>query len=138
MLTAALAGAAFCAGAQSSEILIADFEGETYGEWKTEGTAFGTAPARGTLPGQQKVEWFKGRGLVNSFLGGDGATGTLTSPPFKIERPFIALLRHRTGRGRTELVGAAGCRCVAGQDSHPAGRQAAWGIEGRFERPAGG
>jgi fructan beta-fructosidase len=68
-----------------SDILIADFEGENYGDWKVTGEAFGKGPARGTLPGQMVVDGFKGKGLVNSFLGGDGATGTLTSPLFKIE-----------------------------------------------------
>ena len=36
------------------DILIADFEGETYGDWKVEGEAFGKAPAKGTLPRQQR------------------------------------------------------------------------------------
>lgn len=70
-------------------IVIADFEAETYGEWKVEGDAFGKGPARGTLPGQMKVDGFLGKGLVNSYNGGDKATGTLTSPVFKIERKFI-------------------------------------------------
>src|SRR5262249_53264638 len=33
----------------ADDVLIADFEGETYKDWKTTGTAFGTGPARGTL-----------------------------------------------------------------------------------------
>ena len=78
--------------AQRPDIVFADFEGETYGDWKTTGTAFGKGPARGTLPGQMPVSGFRGKGLVNSFLGGDGPTGTLTSPEFKIERRYIAFL----------------------------------------------
>jgi fructan beta-fructosidase len=70
-------------------IVIADFEGPDYGNWKTTGTAFGTGPAHGKLNGQMPVEGYQGQGLVNSFLGGDNATGTLTSPTFKIERKFI-------------------------------------------------
>ncbi len=69
--------------------VIADFEGDTYGDWKVEGTAFGTGPAKGTLPGQQQVTGFVGTRLVNSFLGGDDPMGRLTSPTFKIERSFI-------------------------------------------------
>ena len=80
-----LAGAA-------DDILIADFEGTDYGAWKTTGEAFGPGPARGTLPGQMQVDGFKGKGLVNSFYKGDGTTGTLTSPEFKIERKFISFL----------------------------------------------
>jgi sucrose-6-phosphate hydrolase SacC (GH32 family) len=78
--------------AQGGEKVIADFEGDTYGDWIAEGTAFGKGPARGTLKGQMKVEGFKGKGLVNSFSGGDGAVGTLTSPPFTIDHTFITFL----------------------------------------------
>ena len=38
------------------------------------------------------VDGYQGQGLVNSFRGGDNATGTLTSPGFKIERKFITFL----------------------------------------------
>lgn len=75
-----------------ADLVIADFDGESYGAWTVEGSAFGTAPARGALPGQMAVDGFLGKGLVNSFLGGDDSTGTLTSPPFRIERPFISFL----------------------------------------------
>jgi hypothetical protein len=40
------------AKAEDADIVLADFEGRDYGEWKTSGDAFGTGPARGTLPGQ--------------------------------------------------------------------------------------
>jgi non-lysosomal glucosylceramidase len=73
--------------------VFADFEGADYGDWQVEGEAFGKGPAPGTLPAQQKVTGFKGKGLVNSFLGGDdGMTGKLTSPEFTIERPYISFL----------------------------------------------
>jgi len=73
-------------------ILLADFEGKDYGEWKIEGEAFGKAPAHGTLANQQEVSGFRGKGLVNTFLGGDQPHGRLTSPSFKIERNFISFL----------------------------------------------
>jgi len=76
----------------TDDILVADFEGANYGQWKVTGEAFGSGPARGTLPGQMHVDGFKGKGLVNSFHKGDDATGTLTSPPFKVERKFISFL----------------------------------------------
>ena len=79
----------------ADNLLIADFEGPDYGQWKTTGEAFGTGPARGTLPGQMRVDGFKGKGLVSSFFGGDGSTGTLTSPEFKIERQFVTKLSDR-------------------------------------------
>ncbi len=78
--------------AKRADILIADFEGDTYKDWKTEGDAFGSGPAHGTLPGQMNVEGYQGKGYVNSFHGGDDSTGTLTSPEFKIERKFINFL----------------------------------------------
>jgi uncharacterized protein (DUF608 family) len=72
--------------------VFADFEGKDWGNWKVEGTAFGTSPAHGTLPNQQRVSGFRGKSLVNSFNGGDDATGKLTSPTFAIKRPYITFL----------------------------------------------
>jgi hypothetical protein len=77
--------------------MFADFEANDYGPWKATGTAFGDRPAPGTLPGQQVVSGFGGKGLVNTFRGGDQPTGTLTSPEFTIERPYIVF---RIGGGR--------------------------------------
>jgi beta-fructofuranosidase len=73
-------------------VLISDFAGDTYGDWQVTGDAFGTGPARGTLPGQQSVTGYLGKGLVNSFHHGDSSTGTLTSPSFTIERRYINFL----------------------------------------------
>lgn len=78
--------------AGGDDVLVADFEGKDYGAWTTTGTAFGTGPARSTLPNQMPVGGFLGKGLANSYLGGDAATGTLTSPPFKIERRYLNFL----------------------------------------------
>jgi len=73
-------------------VVFADFEGDDYGDWTVEGEAFGKAPARGTLPQQQEVSGFQGKGLVNTYLGGDAPHGKLTSPPFKIDRDFVNFL----------------------------------------------
>jgi len=75
-----------------ADILIADFEGKNYGKWKTEGAAFGSGPAQGTIGGQMVVSGFLGNGLVNSFLPNDRPTGRLTSPTFAIDRKFIRFL----------------------------------------------
>ena len=72
--------------------VLADFEGDDYGDWTVEGTAFGEGPAGGTLPRQQEVSGFQGRGLVNTFLDRDKSQGKLTSPLFRIERAFINFL----------------------------------------------
>ena len=79
-------------GPQSADVVIADFEQATYGAWATTGTAFSSGPAQGTLPNQQTVSGYSGSGLVNSFLGGDTSTGTLTSPPFIITQPYLDFL----------------------------------------------
>src|SRR5947209_19348424 len=78
--------------AERADVLVADFEGDDYGGWKTTGEAFGTGPAKGTLPNQMPVTGFRGKGLVNSYHGGDRSTGTLTSPPFTVERRYINFL----------------------------------------------
>ena len=89
VLQAALAA---CAARAASDVIVADFEGADYGDWKVSGEAFGTGPAHGTLPNQQEVSGFLGKGLVNTFLHGDRSTGTLTSPEFKIERKYVNFL----------------------------------------------
>ena len=88
----------------ADDILIADFEGDSYGNWEVTGEAFGPGPAKGTVPGQMsanftsgisyhmKIEGFKGKGFVNSTFNGDRAIGTLTSPAFRIQRKYIAFL----------------------------------------------
>src|SRR4051794_3477543 len=94
LLFAGLVAACFAARLSAGEpdLVVADFEGDDYGGWKAEGTAFGDRPARGTLPNQMPVTGFHGRGLANSFVGGDAATGTLTSPPFTVERDYLNFL----------------------------------------------
>lgn len=88
--TLALAAGVVCA--QQPDILVADFEAATYGNWTISGAAFGSGPASGTLPNQMPVAGYRGDRLINSFHGGDDSTGTLTSPPFKVERKFIQFL----------------------------------------------
>ncbi len=85
MLLVGAAGAA-------DDILIADFEGGDYGDWKVEGDCFGDAPVEGTLPRQRDVSGFAGKRLVNTYRKGDGTTGTLTSPAFEIKRKYITFL----------------------------------------------
>jgi len=72
--------------------VLADFDGESYGDWKAAGDCFGAAPARGTLDGQQRVSGYRGNGLVNTFLKGDASQGTLTSPTFVLDREWLNFL----------------------------------------------
>lgn len=78
---------------------LADFECGTYAGWTVTGEAFGEGPAAGTLPNQNEVSGFGGRYLVNSFVGGDEATGRMASAPFKIDVPYLTF---RIGGGRHE------------------------------------
>ncbi|MEY9863776.1 fructan beta-fructosidase [Catenulispora sp. GAS73] len=79
--------------------------GSGYGDWTATGTAFGTGPAAGTLPGQQSVTGFTPPGLVNSFNGGDASTGELTSPTFTVTKPYLNFL---VGGGDHPYVPGAG------------------------------
>lgn len=110
------------------DIVLADFEGDTYGGWKAEGEAFGTAPARGTLPGQMAVTGFVGKGLVNFFRNGDRATGTLTSPEFAVERKHLNFLIGGGGwKGETcmnLLVDGKVVRTATGPNTAPGGSEA--------------
>lgn len=121
----------FCAApagaAERKDILLADFEGKDYGAWKTTGTAFGPGPARGTLPNQMPVTGFKGKGLVNSFYGGDQSTGTLTSPPFTIERDCINFLvgggKHPGKTCVNLLIDGKVVRTATGSNDRPGGSE---------------
>jgi len=115
------------AGEENDDIVIADFEGKTYGDWKVEGTAFGTGPAKGRLPRQMRVSGFKGEGLVNSFLGGDRPIGKLTSPEFVIERDYIRFLIGGGGYpGKTcmnLLIDGAVVLSATGPNTQPGGSE---------------
>jgi len=113
--------------AERPDILVADFEGSDYGNWKVTGTAFGTGPARGTLPNQMPVDGFLGKGLVNSYLGGDGSTGTLVSTSFPLERRY---LRFLIGGGKQPgktcvnlLIDGQVVRTATGPNDRPGGRE---------------
>jgi len=115
------------AGAERADLLVADFEGATYGDWKVSGTAFGKGPARGTLPNQMPVTGYLGKGLANSYHGGDDATGTLTSPPFTVARKHINFL---LGGGKQPgkacinlLVGDKIVRTATGPNDRPGGSE---------------
>ena len=101
--------------------LIADFEGGRLAAgWQISGSAFGSGPVAGALAGQQQVSGHLGRGLMNSFHGGDASTGTLTSPEFTISHAFISfqIAGGRTHLTRLELVvGSQVVRQASGDDS---------------------
>jgi sucrose-6-phosphate hydrolase SacC (GH32 family) len=122
-----LAAAAVPAQAAQPDIVLADFEGATYGAWKATGTAFGDGPAKGALPRQMSVDGFLGKGLVNSFNSGDRSTGTLTSPEFRIERKYISFFIGGGGwEGKTCLnlvVDEKTVRTATGPNTKPGGSE---------------
>ena len=98
--------------------LLADFESSDYGAWRASGTAFGNAPARGKIGGQQNVDGFRGNGLGNTFADGDKSEGTLSSPEFEITQNHINfLIGGGNHSGRTclnLLVGGRVARTATG------------------------
>ncbi len=74
------------------DVVFETWESGTYDGWIVEGDAFGEAPARGTLPNQQPVRGFRGKYLVNTFHGGDAATGRALSRPFRIRHDYIHIM----------------------------------------------
>lgn len=102
-------------------VLLADFEGADYGTWKKTGAAFAQRPAQGTLPQQQQVGGFRGKGLVNSFSGGDQPEGTLTSPEFKITHDYLSFLigggKHPDKACLNLLIAGKVVRSATGNDA---------------------
>lgn len=92
LFVALIASTALVIPARADDIVIADFEAADYGKWEVTGEAFGPGPAKGTLPNQMHVSGYLGERLVNTFFNADKSTGTLTSPPFKIERRYVNFL----------------------------------------------
>lgn len=129
----------------ADDVLVADFEGSSYGGWQATGDAFGPGPAGGTLPNQMRVDGFKGAGLVNSFYGGDKSTGTLTSPEFKLERPFIRFLIGGGGWSNQTcmnlLVDGQAVRTATGPNTQPGGSEAmtaaSWDVSDLAGKTAG-
>src|SRR3954447_25667541 len=136
-LTAAILLVVLATGTRAADdVLVADFEGKDWGDWKVTGEAFGPGPARGTLPNQMPVTGFAGKGLANSYHGGDNASGTLTSPEFTVNRKYLTFL---IGGGGFEdktcinlLVDGKPVRTATGPNTKPGGSEAlgphAWDV----------
>jgi len=125
------------ASAGEADLVIADFEGG-YDGWTITGDAFGAAPATGTFPGQQKVSGFLGKGLVNSWNGSDGKTGSALSPEFTLHRPYLSFL---IGGGshpetRAELLVEGKPVHTASGKNHEALEPASWDVSAFLGKPA--
>ncbi|MFD0894198.1 glycoside hydrolase family 32 protein [Luteolibacter ambystomatis] len=110
------------------DLVVGDFEGESYDLWTSTGDAFGDEPARGNLATQMPITGFQGKRLANSFHGGDDSTGTLASPAFTLSRTYISFLiggGRRPGKLELQLVidGQVVRRAFGSQDK-PGGTEA--------------
>ena len=68
--------------------VLADFEGGSWGPgWTASGSFAGAGPTASALPGQVGAQ------VLDTFAGGrDPATGTITSPPFTVDRRYLNVL----------------------------------------------
>src|ERR1700761_4845237 len=79
----------------AEDLLIGHFGENDYGDWQATGTAFQFGPARGEeWMRRLEIENDGGEPVISSEKIADGQSdqpeGTLTSPSFKITRPYIA------------------------------------------------
>ena len=78
--------------ADADDLVIADFESQNYGNWKSTGMAFLHGPARREQLTTLEIENATGSGVASSEIEGDAPQGTLTSPEFKIQRAYVSFL----------------------------------------------
>ena len=117
--------------AERRETVFEDFEGGDYDGWMIEGDCFGAAPATGTLPEQQKVSGWHGKGLVNTYLGKDEPQGTAVSKAFTITEPYIAFLigggNHKDSTCLNLVVAGKAVRTATGRNKEELTQQV-WSV----------
>jgi len=107
-LLASLALALCAASSRGQTRLIEAFESDGFDTWAADGSAFGLAPVPGRQDGVGGE--FRNYGdtyLVASGQGGDDATGSLTSPPVRLDLPYLAFLvagGNHPGRTAVQLL----------------------------------
>lgn len=69
------------------DLLLGDFEGGSFGDWKEHGDAFGGRPDQGNAA----IDYI-GKGFANSLVQGVRRKGKLMSPVFRIQRKNICFL----------------------------------------------
>ena len=88
-----------CSICRADEVSIGQFGKTNYGDWKTTGNAFEKGPVSGDLLKTLEIEKSGDMPVASSEIEGDGPMGTLTSPGFKISKPYISF---RIGGGDYE------------------------------------
>ena len=79
----------FC---QARDLMLGDFKGSDFGNWKATGDAFKDGPASGDLLTKLEIENCPSGTLASSEIDGDHPTGRLDSAPFQIDRKYISFL----------------------------------------------
>ena len=106
---------------KSKDIIIEDFEDNSYNGWTTSGKAFGNKPAKGAFHGQNAINGYEGQFLINTYQFTDTATGIMRSKPFFIKRKYLNLLigggAHENRTCVNLLVGGKVVRTATGSDS---------------------
>lgn len=74
----------------AEDLIIGSFRGESFGAWKTTGTAFNSGPVSKEMLARLEIENSVDDAVASSEVDGDGPMGTLTSPEFEIARKYIA------------------------------------------------
>ncbi len=85
-----LSGGAF--GPLTKPAVVTNFESANLEGWGLTGKAFGRGPCDGKPFPQYPASGFTGKRMISSYHGGDGSTGTLTSPKFVIRGKTITFL----------------------------------------------
>jgi quinoprotein glucose dehydrogenase len=77
----------------SSAAELQTFEGDGFGDWQTEGEAYGLSPVHEKLDSMEKsFDNFANDAFAVSAHGGNDSVGTLTSPKFTIKEDYILFL----------------------------------------------
>ncbi|HMD53074.1 MAG TPA: 2,6-beta-D-fructofuranosidase, partial [Phycisphaerae bacterium] len=83
---------AFLVICSADDLAIGHFGSTNYGDWKLTGTAFNLGPVSDGLLLKLEIQNAADNRVASSEIEGDGPTGTLTSPEFKIARNYISFL----------------------------------------------
>ncbi len=93
------------------DVVFADFEDGTYGDWTPEGVAFGQkpySPWENPSALNSAMSGLNGKYVIDSYFTDEGygdqkLTGKLTSPTFTVERQFINFLATRGKPGSAAI-----------------------------------
>jgi fructan beta-fructosidase len=77
---------------RAGDLPIGHFGSTNFGDWTATGAAFNLGPTGDDFFFQLGIQNARDHQVASSALAGDGPTGTLTSPEFKIKRNYISFL----------------------------------------------